>query len=168
VEDQKRAQNHHRVPNAEHVRSRPAVGDGEHVTQKAEVGVANEIGVGEFSGGRIKAGPAQGAGRRRHHASVRRDRDVVQKPAHGNHPHEPDVEVPQDASGDEAVRGEVREAMERLVPVRDDRDEHDLNREGGPREPQAAQANRLQAAQPSSRHRDRDEQQEEGQQEGHL
>jgi len=168
MEDQERPQNHQRVPNAEHVRPRPAGGDGEDVAEKSDVSVLDQIRIGELSRRRIEAGRGQRAARRRHHAAVRRYRDEVEQPTHRHDPHEAQVEVPQDACRREAVGPDVRRAVQALAPVRRNRDEQHLDSERQRCQPQPADPHLLEPAQPSSRHWDRDEQQEEGEQEGHL
>jgi hypothetical protein len=167
VEDQERPHQHQRVPQAEHVRPRPAGGDGEDVAENSDVSVTNEIRVGEFAGGRVESGGSERAARRGHYPAVGRDRDEVEQSADGDDPHEAQIEVPHDASGGQAVGRDVGGAVERLVALRHDRDEQHLDREGDHHEPQAAELQLGQPAQPSSRHRDRDEQQEEGEGEGH-
>jgi hypothetical protein len=79
------------------------------------VSVANEIGVGEISRVRVEPRRAQSAGARRHHAAIRRDRDEVQQAAHRHDPHEPQIEIAQDARGCQAVGRDVADAVERGV-----------------------------------------------------
>jgi hypothetical protein len=167
VQNEERPQNHHRVPNAEHVGPRPAGGDGEDVAEKADVGAGDEVGVGELARANVQAcGLKRGAGRR-HHAAVGRDGDEVEKATDSHDPHEADVEVPHDARADEPVGDHVGHPVKGLVALRHDGDQDDLDREGRGGQPEAANLERFQATQPSSRHRDRDEQQEEGEGEGH-
>ena len=155
MQHEKYADQHQRVAHAEHVRARPAGGDGEDVAEECDVGVLNEIRVRELAGADVKAGGTEGGSRRRHHASVGGDGDEVQEPAEGDHPEEAQLrEVPEDAGAREGVGEEVRKTMERLVAGGYDGHEQHLDRERHDDQPDPPDPHLLEATQPSARHRE--------------
>jgi hypothetical protein len=162
VEHKQHPQKHERVADAPDVGARPAVGDGEDVAEERHASALDEVRVRELAGPHVEPGRLKRAPRRRHHASVRHDRDQVQQPAKRDHPDEPQVQVPQHARACQRVSEEVRRPMKGLVALGRHGHDQDLDREGQRREPDPADPHLLEAPQPSARHRDGHKQQAEG------
>jgi hypothetical protein len=162
VQEQERAQDHQRVAHAEHVRARPPLGDGEHIAQEREVRVLDHVRVCELTRARVEAGPLECAPRGGHHAAVGHDRDQVQQAAQCNNPCKTQVEIAQDAGRDQRVGGQMGDPVRRRVPVRHERHDHDLDREGQESEPDRAQLQLPETRQPATGQRHRQDDQDEG------
>jgi hypothetical protein len=162
VEHKQHPQKHERVADAPHVGARPAGGDGEDVAEEPRARPFDEVRVCELAGSHIEPGRLKRSPRRRHHAAVRHDRDQVEQATQRDHPHETEVQVPQDARAGQRVGEEMRRPVEGLVPLWRHRHDQDLDRERQRREPYPADPHLLEAPQPSARHRDGHKQQAEG------
>jgi hypothetical protein len=168
VENEKRAQHHHRIAKAEHVRARPAGGNGEDVAEEGDVGALDEIRVRELARADVQAGGRERVARRGHHAVVRDDRDHVQDAAERNHPQPPKrAQIRRDAGTYKCVGHKVSNPVHACVAGRHNGDDEDLDGKGDNSQPDPPEAHFLQPAQPSSCHRDGEDEQEEGQSEGH-
>jgi len=167
VEHQERPKNHHRITRAEHVRARPAGGDGEDIAEKRDVRVLDEVRVRERAGLNVQARGRQRRARRRHHPAVRCDGDEVHDPAEREHPDEPQLQVPQHEGGGEAVGQQVHDSVHgRSARGHDGHDQH-LHAERHQDQPNRPQLDLRKGTKPSSCRRDGQEEQEEGQGEGH-
>jgi hypothetical protein len=169
VKHQERPGQHQDVTQAEYVGAGPGGGDGEDVAEESEICAFDQVRVCERALADVQAGGLESTAARRHHPVIGRDGHQIQKAAHGNHPQEADLaEVHDGAGAYEPVGREVRNAVHVRVAGRDDRYEQDLHGEGDNGQPDAANLQRLQLAQPSSRRGDGEDQQEEGQSECHA
>jgi hypothetical protein len=162
VEHQQHPQKHERVADAEHVRAGPARGDGEDVAEKRDIRPFYEVRVRELTRADVEPGRLKRPARRRHHPSVRHDRDQIEEPAQRNDPDEPQIEVPHHTRAGQRIGEQVRSPVQSRVALGRDSHDHNLDRERQRRQPDPAQPDLLESPQPSARHRDGQEQQAEG------
>jgi DNA polymerase-3 subunit alpha len=143
------------VADGEDVGQRPAGGDREDVAEEREARVGQRVGV-RVGPGRADGQPGgrEGVGRRGHDAAVGEDRRAVEQAAERDERDAGHRAVrPRDRAG-EHVRQQVDRGVQPLEAVGDHRDDQDLEREGGERQPATPQRQIGQRTQTSAEERD--------------
>ncbi|HVU72321.1 MAG TPA: hypothetical protein VHE83_05125 [Mycobacteriales bacterium] len=138
MHDQPGADGDDDVADAEHVGERQRLRPGEHVTEEQQPRVGDRQRVGEARTD-VAPGLLIGPPRRRHDPTVGEDREQVEPGTHGGDVHAGQVPVGPDEDRRASVGRDVQQLVQLGRPVRQHRDDQDLDRERQPDRPGGAQ-----------------------------